>query len=299
MDYSIIVPHHNSAKLVDRLLESIPMNGRFQVIVVDDNSSPDEYKAVAELQSKYSFELFTNEGKTAGGARNTGVKYAKADWLLFADADDYYEPGIEALVDKYKDSDYDIVYFNVTSRYTETGEVAYRNQHVQSIAKKAMESGDFDYLRLCHTVPWGKLIRRSVVTANNIMFDEVPAGNDMWFAVNVGLNAPKVCYDENALYCITVTGNSITTTLTRDKFESRLQVTLRVNDLLREKDKKPFRISILYFVGSSHQFGIKYFFHVLGECIKHKSDFTIGMEKMLHIGSVMKNRQNTSVSKKK
>lgn len=296
MDFSIIVPHHNSSNLLKRLLESIPAIDDVQVIVVDDHSNENERDAVEKLRDQYIFEFYDNDSNTAGGARNTGLRHVAGKWVIFADADDYFEPAMPVLLSKYKDSGYDIVFFNVSSRYTDSGEIAYRNEHVQSIAKKVVETGDYDYLRCCYTAPWGKMIKRSVIEDNYIRYDEVVAGNDMWFSVNLGLAANNVAYEDIPLYCITVTGNSITTTLSKDRFESRFLVTLRVNNLLRSKGKSKFQISVLYFIAKSYQFGMKYMLHVWWLCIKNRSNPFIGMYKLLNVGKVMKDRQNTSIS---
>lgn len=297
MTYSIIIPHHNSSSLLERLLKSIPAIDDIQVIVVDDHSNKIERDAVISLSDKYRFEFYDNESKTAGGARNTGLRHAVGMWIFFADADDYFESTMPALMSKYKDSEYEIVFFNVTSRYTNSGDVAYRNEHVQSIAKKVIQTGDYDYLRYCYTAPWGKMIKRSIIEDNDIHFDEVVAGNDMWFSVNIGLAAKSVAYEDSPLYCITVTGNSITTTLSKDRFESRFLVTLRINNLLRSKGKNKFQISVLYFIAKSYQFGLKYMLHVWWLCIKNRSNPFIGMHKLLNVVKVMKDRQNTNVSR--
>lgn len=80
--YTLIIPHHNSSNLLNRLLKSVSIKLNMQIIVVDDNSTEKEYKLVQDLQQIYIFELYKNEGKTAGGARNTGIKYAKGQWLI-------------------------------------------------------------------------------------------------------------------------------------------------------------------------------------------------------------------------
>lgn len=292
--YSIIIPHYNSSILVGRLLNSIPNVDTFQTIVVDDNSCAEEFKTLQKLQEKYSFELYKNEYRTAGGARNTGMKYAKADWLIFADADDYFEEGMDKIVDKYLNTDYDIVYFNVNSKYND-GTLAYRNEHIRNISMKALHSDDMNYLRYCYTAPWGKLIKRKLVEIHNIKFDEVVAANDMWFSITTGFYANKVAYDQTPLYCVTVTKNSITTILSKDRFESRFQVTLKVNDFLRKNNLSKYQISILYFLGKAYQFGVAYQVHVIIECIKHKSNPLIGIKKLLSINSVLKDRQNVNV----
>ncbi len=44
ISYSIIIPHKNSAKLLQYCLDSIPIRDDVQVIVVDDNSEPEKVK---------------------------------------------------------------------------------------------------------------------------------------------------------------------------------------------------------------------------------------------------------------
>lgn len=295
---SLLIPHKNSSKLLHRLIQSC-LNVKMQIIVVDDGSCEDEYKAVEQLRDKYSFELYNNEGKYAGGARNTALKYAKGEWILFADADDYFTPLFAPLIEKHQDSDCDIVFFNISSCISNTGEKAFRDEHIKSIAKKYVDSGDDNYLRCCYTAPWGKLYKRSLINTHNILFDEVIAANDMMFSIKCGLAATKIAYDENELYCNTVSKGSITTTVSKDRFESKLNVTLRVNDLLRQYGKGKYQVSVLYFIGKSSQFGINYTLHVLTECIKHRSNFFIGIKKLIHYKKVLRDRQNSSFTVKK
>ena len=199
MDYTVIIPHYNSSILLERLLKSIPSNGQFQIIVVDDNSKIEEYKAIEALQFNFSFELYHNEGRYAGGARNTGLKYATGKWIMFADADDYFTVDARCLIEQYLNSDYDIVFFNVISKYSDTGEDAYRATHVQSLIQKASSKNDLDVLRCCYTAPWGKMIKRQLIQENDIRFDEVIAGNDMMFSVLCGIKAKSIGYEKNPI----------------------------------------------------------------------------------------------------
>ena len=91
-NYTIIIPHKNISTLLQRCLNSIPERPDVQVIVVDDNSDP----AVVDFENfpgkdRKNTEIYlTKEGKGAGYARNVGLRHAKGEWLLFADADDFY-----------------------------------------------------------------------------------------------------------------------------------------------------------------------------------------------------------------
>ena len=244
------------------------------------------------MSEQYGFSLYKNEGKFAGGARNTGLKYAKGMWLLFADSDDYFTDNATQLLYKHVNSESDIIFFNVISKFSDTGKEAYRAEHIKSIINRSKNEGNMNALRCCYTVPWGKMIKRKLVKENNIFFDEVIAGNDMMFSVLCGLSANNVSCDVGELYCVTVTYGSITTSLSKERFDSRFNVTLAVNNLLRKEGYGKYQISVLYFIAKSYQFGFLYLLKVVGSCIKNRSNIFIGMSKILKYKKVLKDRQN-------
>ena len=93
--YSIIIPHKDIPCLLQRCLDSIPPRDDVQIIVADDDSSPDVVDfAHFPGSDRTDVEiLFTKEGRGAGYARNCGLARAKGRWLVFADADDFFLPG--------------------------------------------------------------------------------------------------------------------------------------------------------------------------------------------------------------
>ncbi|MQN58769.1 glycosyltransferase family 2 protein [Segatella copri] len=276
MELSILIPHKNSSSLLKRLLDSVDgLNS--QIIVVDDNSTDDEMLKVSELQQKYSFELYKNEGKYAGGARNTALKHAIGNWILFADCDDFYLPSLVALFNKYKDCDADIIYFSVESRYSDTLEPAYRDGHIKNISRRYLQSKNDWILRCCYTVPWGKMYKSSFVKKLNIQFDEVISGNDILFSIKSGVYAGKVLFEKQPIYCVTVSQNSITRIKDVAHFESRLQAYFRANEFLRSRGKNKFEISVMGMLLASMDFGFLYTLHVFKECLKHRSNLFVGM----------------------
>ena len=299
MKISIIIPHHNSSSLLNRLLESIPISLNAQIIVVDDASKEDEYRLVENLRSKFEFELYKNEGRTAGGARNTGLKYAIGEWLIFADADDFFTEGLFSLVMSRAESDADVIFFNVSSQVSEFGKRAHRDAHIKSLFTKYKTTGDDRYLRCMYLVPWGKMYRRSFVEKKGIRYEERIAGNDMWFAIRTGVEADKIEIDERELYVCTISEGSITTTVSKERHEAKLQATLKTNNYLRAHGCGKYQVSVLYFVAKAKQFGIRYLFHVLNECRKNRSNLFIGFGKILYYKKVLEDRQNPTYSKKK
>lgn len=298
MKLSIIIPHHNSSLLLKRLLKSIPISLKAQIIVIDDYSNENEYKSVVKLLNKFNFELYQNEGKTAGGARNTGLKYAIGDWLIFADSDDFFTNNLTTLFNKYVKSSADIIFFNISSQISETGERAHRDIHIKSLITNYKKTKDERYLRCMYLTPWGKMYKRSFIEKNKIKYEERLAGNDMWFAVRSGVEAKNIEVDEHELYICTVSSGSITTIISKDRYEAKFQATLRTNNYLRAHGCNKFQVSVLYFIAKAKQFGIYYLLHILKECSKNKSNLFIGLEKILHYRQVLEDRQNPTYSKK-
>ena len=91
---SYILPCYNVAPYVARCLESIERQDipqdEFEVICVDDCSTDQTVETIRFYQQIYSniFLFCHTENRTAGGARNTGIKHAKGEYLWFVDPDD-------------------------------------------------------------------------------------------------------------------------------------------------------------------------------------------------------------------
>ena len=66
----------------------------FEIVVVDDGSTDNSPHIVREYMGKDKrIHLFKQKNGGPAKARNTGVGYAKGDWILFLDADDELLPG--------------------------------------------------------------------------------------------------------------------------------------------------------------------------------------------------------------
>lgn len=212
-NYSIIIPHKNAPNLLQRCLDSIPQRSDLQIIVVDDNSDESEVdfgnfpgcnRANVEL-------YFTKEGGGAGYARNVGLSHACGTWLLFADADDYFNYCINDILDEYAAVDADLIFFNANSvdsqTYVQQSKSKHLNQYI-SLWNSDSHVAEL-YLRYIFGEPWCKMVRRNLLTNNGILFDETRVHNDTKFSYLVGYYAKKIQVDSRALYTYTVRSGSI------------------------------------------------------------------------------------------
>jgi glycosyltransferase involved in cell wall biosynthesis len=93
--FSIIIPTFNRAGQLRRALESIERQTSrdFEVIVCDDGSTDDTESVVGEFAKRMPIE-YIRENNWGGPARprNNGIRAARAEWLCFLDADDWWYP---------------------------------------------------------------------------------------------------------------------------------------------------------------------------------------------------------------
>lgn len=240
INYSIIIPHKNIPNLLQRCLDSIPRRDDLEVIIVDDNSDSNlvNFEHFPGLERPNTSVYFDKSGKGAGHARNIGLQHAQGKWLLFADADDYFNYCIRDILNEYINKEEDVIYFDSSSQdcdlYTNSNRSTYTHQMIQ-LYKKSQQQGEFQ-LRYYLGVPWAKIINKYIVAKYDIRFDETPINNDTTFAYTLGLKANRIAVDERALYCITVRKNSISYNLSDEKILASIEVFARKRRTLLDND---------------------------------------------------------------
>jgi glycosyltransferase involved in cell wall biosynthesis len=90
---SVIVPVYNAEKYVAATIESVLAQTypNFEIIIVDDGS-PDNSIEVCQKFTDSRIRIVRQENRGLPGARNTGIRHAKGDYLAFLDADDIWLP---------------------------------------------------------------------------------------------------------------------------------------------------------------------------------------------------------------
>lgn len=231
---SIIIPHFNSIDLLKKLITSIPVIEDVEIIVVDDNSTEDtlelnriktdpKYKHVKYLTNSTSVQ-------SAGACRNIGLEAAIGEWILFADADDYFTENFYEIVKKYFDSTYEVILFTPTSIYIDTKELSDRHIKFENNIKnynKTQSVKNEVKLRYEYVVPWSKMIKREFLQSNNIKFDEVIAMNDIMFSTKVGHYMNDFLASTEIIYCVTRNKGSLTMLMTKEVHDSRINALLR------------------------------------------------------------------------
>lgn len=242
--YSIIIPHYNSIDGLQKLVSSIPDRDDIEVIVVDDNSDCDVHLDI-NLQCLTIYKLSnTTKTKGAGTCRNIGINQAVGEWLVFADADDFFVDGAFTLIDKEIDKNNDVIFFKPTSVSLINGSLSDRHVDFEDLVIRYNKDSDLS-IKYKFYVPWSKVIRRAYLLDHNIYFDEVIASNDVMFSLKVGLNLEHFKVSESVIYCVTCGQGSLTKRYDYDVIRARFLVELERCITCREHGLDEYRNSFI------------------------------------------------------
>lgn len=273
--YTLIIPHFNIPQLLRRLLTTVPKRDDLQVIVVDDCSTKN-LEELAAVKADYPGVEWYDTGTNGGGgkARNIGLSHAMGTYVLFADADDYFTPGIVEVLNEVRNTDnIDLCIFSAASVNTSTYAPANRalelNKTIE-LYKINKLKGELE-LRYCFGEPWCKIVKRSLIESNGIKFDELPCHNDTYFSYMIGYCATNLKVLTIVGYTVTYRENSVIHT----KFQERESIVFNVfkrKDEFFYKNNIPLRAVNIYDLLAAYLLKVrwkelKYYIRILNQTI--------------------------------
>ena len=264
VNFTIIIPHHNIPNLLRRCLHSIPLRDDVQIIVVDDCSDEIYKSELLSLEKEFInvYFYYSDICKGGGAARNIGLQHAKGRYVLFADADDFFNYCIGDVLNEYINETCDIIFFNANCLDTDTYLPKNRIQHLNTmheeyerLPEKAIIS-----LKYLYGEPSCKFVKRELIEKNNIQFEETRIHNDTKFSYLVGFYAKEVKVDHRAIYCLTERNNSVSKNTTHQAQLTRTKIFAEKNKFLRDHQIHAFdNIMIWPFKDSLSNHDYKYF----------------------------------------
>lgn len=171
---SVLVPFFNVEDFIERCAKSLfeQTYPHLEYVFVDDCSTDRSMNKLREVASRYPGKAdsihYVRNGKNLGLAccRNIAMSHATGEFMSIVDADDWTEPHmIERMVERQKETDADIVSVD-TFIHRQKGSSELKQEVFQEEQeRKLYYIGHIPCFRL--TI-WGRLIRRSLFTENNI-----------------------------------------------------------------------------------------------------------------------------------
>ena len=169
--YSFIIPAYNAAKTIRAAVESVLSKvPDAEVIIVENGSSDDTYATVEKLAEACGNILLLRSEKGVSEARNTGIRHAAGEWILFVDADDLWlgrkacldaltEPGADLIVCSYRKGSGCVIH-----------DLGTEPEKLQTAEMNRVKTWMLSAPTLRMTV-WAKIFRRKFLVENSLLFN--------------------------------------------------------------------------------------------------------------------------------
>lgn len=211
---SIIIPIYNAERFLKQCIDSVLKQSyeNLEIILLDDGSC-DSSSSICDDYAIRDDRVKVLHLKNGGvsNARNIGINYAKGEWIMFLDADDYVDQFIcEKLHQLAIEENCEMVSCSYCNDYQNTkitigennGKTWILNNKKNEVIKDTLTEKNI-YL---HKFPtrvyiWGKLFKKSVIVKNNIQFPlEIHPIEDLIFLSLVELELDRIGFLDEALY---------------------------------------------------------------------------------------------------
>ena len=216
-EFSVIVPVYNVEQYLEQCLESLLSQnyGDYEVICVNDGSTDRSREILTEWEARMSqMRVIDRENGGLSAARNTGLKAATGDYVVFVDSDDWVESNFleclnSSLITHHSSfTPLDMICFACQRTDRETTDTLleeistgweYYNHH-------ALEPRIVPFVCV-----WQRCYRRQFLLDNNLWFHEGILHEDNEFTPRVCLRAKRIKNIPCVLYNYRVRPNSIMT----------------------------------------------------------------------------------------
>lgn len=280
MRYSVIIPFDGELHLLERCVATIPDRDDIEVIIVDNNEMSVPIDSFKERKNMNI--IFSDSKKGAGNARNVGISYAQGEWILFADSDDFYEKDAFVIFDQYKDLHAELIYFMVTSRFSDTLQPANRGICYNAMVEQYIESKCI-YASIHAVSPWAKMIKATLIKENLLQFEDRLCANDLLFSLHMAYYAKQIVAVRQYVYCLTYRQGSITTIKKIEYLYDTFLARITANKFLKSKGLSKHQFNTLIILYIATKYGIKYPFIFLIISIKQRVNIFVGWRECLSL----------------
>lgn len=219
--FSIVIPVYKTKEYLDHCVESVIAQTftDFEIILVDDGS-PDCCGAMCDAWAATDGRIKAVHQENGGlsAARNTGIRCASGDYLMFLDSDDWWADGfvLEKIAELLERTGADVLSFNYRKSYNGSLEPPYFPEVLAS------SDGAEDLAQMMRFDRWvtgacNKAIRRTLLTKNNLYFRTGINAEDIDWTLRLALYGEKFAFANVCVFIYRQIASSISHSMSAKK----------------------------------------------------------------------------------
>lgn len=236
--YSFIVPVYNVEDYVEECLQSILKQRYkdFEIIIVDDGGTDKSYDKCANVaQTDARIKIIRQQNKGLGEARNTGIRGARGEYLIFVDSDDFWlgDNCLNEIDAALVDSKCNVLCFRAKTFDNQTKKfAAWINKYPKNINSLDFDKRIKKVLKrdLFLFSAWSKVVSKDLLIDNNIFFNK-GLSEDMDWDARLLIHTNKFFFLGKEIYAYRKNRNgSITNEMRRNYLRGWCEILDRAND---------------------------------------------------------------------
>jgi glycosyltransferase involved in cell wall biosynthesis len=223
---SFILPCYNVEKYIVACLDSLYQQDipekEYEVICVNDCSPDSTRELIVNYQTNHTNLRLIDHvvNKKQGGARNTGLKAAKGEYIWFVDPDDFIKLNVtKQLLEICFENNLDILQFNY-DKVSFSGEFQFKKENVKNSSVmngiEFVHSLGIDFLNNYDLSVCTRLVKLDFLKNNNIQFIENTIFEDLEFSLRTLLFSTRIKAKSDSFYCYRYNDNSTMNELNKE-----------------------------------------------------------------------------------
>ena len=247
---SVIIPVYNAEQHLRQCIESVLAQTlrEIEIICVDDGSDDESVNILEEYQKRDPRLIILKQNHLfAGSARNYGKSIAKGEYLVFWDADDYFEKNaLAAMYEQCVRNDADICICSGKQYFEDGGFEApcpryLRKSEIPEAAVFNAKSEPDHIVSITVEAPWNKMFRRSFIEKLHLDFQPLRNANDVYFVICALCMAQRVTVLDQQLVCYRKDKKTGLVATVNKNLKSAISAWVSSAQYLKEHDAFPAR----------------------------------------------------------
>lgn len=211
-DITVIIPAYNASKYIKTAIDCLKNQtfANFECIIVDDYSVDDTHELARQLTARDKRFKILHNSQNLGQAksRNLGLAGAKGKYILWLDADDYYDENLlKESYQRAEATDADITAFNVNvilhheNKSDDFAIISHLVPVKSTFTLKDMNGGQPSLrLAVLRNELWNKMFRKDFLLKHNLRLNEkLRRCDDLDLSIRALLLADKIAFINKCL----------------------------------------------------------------------------------------------------
>ena len=228
MIVSVVIPVYNVKLYLERCVQSVLCQTYrdLEIILVDDGSTDGSGKLCDTIAEHHkNMVVVHQENRGLSEARNTGIRKATGDYIIFLDSDDTWllDNGLDILLKDVDKTLPDLIVFKRVDIWQDGRRTHASDYDAENIARLPDGHSVFQHLVITQQFNMSAcflLARRQILISNDILFPVGFISEDLYWSLHLWQHVQKVVVTNLEFYGYNHHENSLTTTATIHVYES-------------------------------------------------------------------------------